>query len=216
MLVNDQKTQILCISGHTQNEMRSYIRTPGGQKIVSQDSLKQLGFLFGNRPTVEAYLLGMYRKFRKRLWILRNLKKADVPAQDLVALYKVFLLSVIDYGSVVYHSMLSGEQNKKIDHLQRTALQIIFGNKLSYRKLLEISGLPMVSERRMALLDRFILKAAASEKYKESWFPRKTFYHQDLRKELIYEEKFAKTDRFYNAPIYFYRQRLNEIGTPTD
>ena len=92
---------------------------------------------------------------------------------DLVALCKVLLLSIIDFGSIVYHSILSGEQRAKIEHLQRTALQIVYGGGMSYRRLLEVSGLPRVSERRIELLDCFILKAARNEKIQGVVVPKK-------------------------------------------
>ena len=49
-----------------------------------------------------------------------------------------------------------------------------------------------------------------NEKFKD-WFPKKTFVHHDLRREKIFVEKFARTNRLYKSPLYFYRRRLNEI-----
>ena len=78
MRVNDAKTQLLCISGSQQNVVNAYIR---------QDTLKQLGFTFGRRPNLEAYLTEVAAKFRRRIWMLRKLKKANDPKCDLVVLY---------------------------------------------------------------------------------------------------------------------------------
>ena len=64
-------------------------------------------------------------------------------------------------------------------------------------------------------MDKFLLKTAANPVYSEKWFPTKTFVRHDLRSEIFYKEFYAKTDRLYNAPLYFYRRRLNEIHTPS-
>ena len=82
---------------------------------------------------------------------------------------------------------------------------------MSYADTLEMSGLEYLCERRLRLVDKFIIKCAMSERFSEKWFPKKEFVHMDLRKELVYVEKYARTSRLYDSPLYFYRRRLNEI-----
>ena len=188
-----------------------YVRLHNGKKIYGQDRLKQLGFFFGRKPTIDVQIEEMSLKFRKRLWYIRHLKAAGLPSEDLIAMYKCFLLSVLDYASVVYGPMISGEQAQQLERLQATALKIIFGLKHSYRELLEVSGLEPLVERRQRLIDKFILKAVKNDNITEAWFPTKTFIHHNLRHEKIFEEKFARTERLYRSPLYTYRRRLNEI-----
>ena len=66
-------------------------------------------------------------------------------------------------------------------------------------------------DRRQRLTDKFIIKCAKNEKFAKKWFPKKQFVHPDLRKELIFAEKFEKTERLYFSPLYYYRRRLNQI-----
>ena len=74
-----------------------------------------------------------------------------------------------------------------------------------------MSGLESLVERRHRLVDRFILKAVKNDKITDSWFPTKSFIHHNLRREKIFEEKFARTERLYKSPLYTFRRRLNEI-----
>ena len=55
----------------------------------------------------------------------------------------------------------------------------------------------------------FLEKTVKSERFGATWFPQKEFHHMDLRKEVIYDENFARTDRLYNSPKFFMRRRLN-------
>ena len=55
MKVNSKKTQLLCITANTTSDTYSYIRT-GNEKIISTNSLKILGFMFGNSPNVNAHI----------------------------------------------------------------------------------------------------------------------------------------------------------------
>ena len=117
MRLNAQKTQLLCISALTSANVSSYIRI-GDDRIQSQATLKQLGFTFSTTPSPAAYLEVVALKFRKRLWILRHLRQAGIPPNDLLALYRSLLLPILDYAAIVYHSMLSAQQRSDMEHLQ--------------------------------------------------------------------------------------------------
>ena len=53
MSVNDKKTQLLCISSAIHSNVTASIKLPCGESVTSQTELKQLGFFFGSRPTVD-------------------------------------------------------------------------------------------------------------------------------------------------------------------
>ena len=210
MSVNAKKTQMLCISAQLHSRINSYIKI-NNEIVTDQQTLKILGFMFGTKPDVSAHVEVMCKKFRRRVWVLRHLKKANIPVPDLIRLYLSLVLPTLDYSCVVYHSLLSITQSQQLEGLQKLALKIIYGvTGVSYSSLLENSGLSTLSERRLGLVDGFLRKAIKDPRYDE-WFPTREFTHHDLRKENIYVEKFARTSRLYNSPLYFYRRRLNNM-----
>ena len=209
MKVNSEKTQLLTISPATTENVSSYIKTRGGDMIQSQETLMILGFVFGRRPSVQPHLDHLANKFRTRLWSIRHLKFAGLPEEDLLRLYQVLILPVLDYGAVVYHSQLNNEQTTMLEKLQTNALKVIYGFKLSREEITRKCGIESLWERRERLMQKFVEKQAKNPRFADIWFPQKTFHHMDLRKELIYEEKFAKTDRLYKSPKYHMRRRLN-------
>lgn len=98
----------------------------------AQPSLKQLGFYFSERPTVDKQIEMTTKKVRRRYWgIIADLKKAKLEEDDLLAMYKCFILPLIDYACVVYRPILSGEQAK-------AALKIIYDHKKSYSTIIEV------------------------------------------------------------------------------
>ena len=210
MSVNAKKTQMLCILPTLHSTVNSYIKI-NNELIHDQTELKILGFIFGREPTVGAQIQSISLKFRRRVWVLRHLKKASISQADLIKLYKSLVLPVLDYTSVVYHSMLNQKQELELENLQKLALKVIYGvTGVSYVSLLERSSLPSLKDRRITMLDKFITKLAGNNKY-QSWFPLRSITHHDLRSERVYEEKFARTSRLYKSPLYFYRRRLNCI-----
>ena len=205
-----QETQLLCVSSAIGSSPSSYIDLPSGEKILSQKTLKVLGFHIGCHPGMAEQVTHLKRKFRGRSWIIRNLKRAGLQPDDLIGLYKTLVRPVIDYMAAVYHPMLTLEQRKELEKLQRNVLKTIYGYKVSYACALELSGIQSLEERRQDCFDRFAIKLANNKEYEE-WLPRTKFTGYDLREELIYDELFASTDRLRNSPLYAMRRRLNEI-----
>ena len=134
--------------------------------------MKLLGFYFGRSPNASKHVWHLKRKFWARAWVIRHLKKANVPTPDLIKAYKSLVLPILDYTAVVYHSLLKKSEEKELENLQKGALRIIHGHKTSYEDCLELSGMPTLKNRRLDLVDKFIKKTATNPKYK-AWFPKK-------------------------------------------
>ena len=197
---------MLCMFGAIHSDQTTYITIGDtAEKIWAQDELKILGFIFGTKPNANAHIEKLMRTFRCRLWLLRRLKQADIENKDMLKLYKVIVLPVLDHAAVIYHSLLTNEQTNALEGLQSSALKIIYGFKMSYDQMMENAGLTNLYERRVKLV-----KTIKSPRFQPIWFPKREFIHHNLRRELIFEEKFAKTNRLYNSPLYFMRRRLNE------
>ena len=104
----------------------------GDEKIESAESLKICGYHFGTKPDVTDQIKSVEKKFNERAWLLRNLKRSGFKQEDLKAAYTSMILSVFDFTSVVYHSLLNAEQKLKLERLQGRALAIITGTCRSY------------------------------------------------------------------------------------
>jgi hypothetical protein len=94
-------------------------------------------------------------KVRRRLWILRHLKTFGFDKQELVQVYQSQIRSVIEYCSVVYHGLLTGEQAALLEGLQYQALKCVYGYGESYRALREKAELQTLQERRELAVDKF-------------------------------------------------------------
>ena len=151
------------------------------------------------------------KKFRKRLWLLRNLKNARAERKDLIDCYVCFIRPVLEYCSNVYHPMLCLGLTKMIEKMQFTALKIILGYGKEKEKLLEESGLPTLEERRKRLFNKFCMKVYENERFREEWLEERTFTGHDLRKQKIIREKNSRTKRLFDSPLYTIRRYLNDF-----
>lgn len=210
MCVNTQKTQVLCISASNSGNVTSFINTSCG-RIKSSDQLKILGFWFEKKPGIDLHMEKLERKIRSRLWALRHLKRSGMGCSDLVFLYKSVVRSVADFASITYHTMLSATQSNRLEALQRRALKIIYGTNKTSSELLEVSGLPVLSERRERMFVNFALKARDNNALANSWFPEAEDSNHDTRQKKKYKEFNTRTTRLQKSPLYQLRKRLNNL-----
>ena len=104
--------------------------------------------------------------------------------------------------------LLTGEQTEYIEKQQARALKNIFGNELSHRKLLEISELPTLKQRREEAFRKFAGKTARNPRFSQHFRIRKA--RSRATNKLNYVELPARTNRRYNSPYYYYRRILNQ------
>ena len=55
------------------------------------------------------------KKAYARLTMLTKLKYAGVPAQDLITIYILYIRSLLEYCSVVWHSTLTAEMSQNLE-----------------------------------------------------------------------------------------------------
>ena len=111
---------------------------------------------------------------------------------------------------VVYHSLLTDEQDGMLDQCQAHALRCIYGKGVSYQKMREMAGVKTLRQRRIDACDRFAAKCLKDPRF-SGWFLHKGGTRASSRSGIAekYEEKFARCDRLRNTPLFFMRRRLN-------
>ena len=92
--------------------------------------------------------------------MLTKLKYVGVDTPDLVHIYILYIRSLVEYCSVVWHSTLTKQQNQNIENIQKLSLKIILGQEYStYECALECTGLERLSQRREDRCLRFALQS---------------------------------------------------------
>ena len=127
MKINAKKTQLLVISPPNGYDTSAVLRQEGEEEVWSVDTLKLVGFTFGLRPGAAAHLEVIHARFRRRVWMLYNLRDAGFKGRTLYRLYCCYIRSIVEYCSVVYHHMLTLEQEKALEKLHRLEVKICFG-----------------------------------------------------------------------------------------
>ena len=82
------------------------------------------------------------RKAYSRLSLITKLKYVGVNKSDLLDIYILFIRSVTEYCSVVFHSSLTQQESEKLERIQKFCLKIILGEEYTdYPSALILCGL---------------------------------------------------------------------------
>ena len=207
MIVNSRKTQMLVVSDSLTYTPRAYVEDRDGVRIGSSDSMKVLGFNFSNKPTMHAHVASVLGSVRRKYWGLRHLRKIGFNQSELTEVYKTHIRPTVEYLDVVYHSLLTDEQDEKLENAQLGALRAIFDHKLSGRKLREAARVETLRTRREQHCDKFAARCVENPRF-SAWFPKNQGRSARANTEQ-YQEKFARCDRLKNSPLFYMRRRLN-------
>ena len=106
-------------------------------------------------------------KAHMRLSLLTKLKYVGVSRTDLLDIYKLFIRSILEYASVVFHSRLTEEQSKMLDSIEKLCLKIILADQYEdYEGALKICSMSSLRDRRELRVEKFIKKALKHKKHK--------------------------------------------------
>ena len=140
MKVNHAKTNLLCVSDALSFVPEANFDPGDGNVLLSGHGMKLLGFHFSGRPTVKAHITALIKQLRQRLWILRHLQEAGFDEEELVRVFKSIIRPVHNYLCVVFHSMMTDEQDEHVERIQSQALKSIYGWQIPHSELRARAG----------------------------------------------------------------------------
>ena len=143
--------------------------------------------------------------------MLRRLKNLGLKIPSLVKIYTTQVRSLLEYGAVSWHSMLTIENEKAIERVQKSAIAIILGAEYeNYEQGLSNLSLQRLDLRRKKLCTTFARKAAKHPLH-SNWFQKNDL---DIKvktrsQKQTYKPALARTQRLLRSPIPYMTMLLN-------
>ena len=138
--------------------------------------------------------------------ILHKLCQFDVPMEDLINIYILYIRSVLEQSATVWHSSITRGEQLDLERVQKCALRIILKEQYdSYENALKLSGLDNLKTRRTQLCLKFARKCVRHEK---DMFPLNQSSNS-IRSREKFKVTFASTDRFAKSAIPYMQRLLN-------
>ena len=172
------------------------------------EECKLLGLTINNQLSWQKNTESIVKKANTRMIILHKLYEFNLPHEELVNIYILFIRSMVKYACVVWHSSITEEENLSIERIQKTALRIILKEQYSdYNSALRITGLARLNDRRKLLCLSFAKKCLKSEKTSDL-FPLNLKLVNTRPHEKFYVTP-ARTERLACSTVPYLQRLLN-------
>ena len=101
----------------------------------------------------------------KCIYLLKQLKRADVDPKSLIRFYCSCIRTVLEYVCQTFHTSLPQYLSDDIEHIQKRALRIIYQD-LSYTGNLKRADLETLYERRTMLCEKLFSNIVSNPHHK--------------------------------------------------
>ena len=134
-----------------------------------------------------------------QITMLTKLKYAGVSEEDLITVFILYIRSLLEYCSVVWHSTLTAEMSNNIERVQKLCLKIILGEAYDgYDIALKTCGLQSLSSRREDRCLKYGLKSLLHPVHSQK-FPVNSHVKNnalDTRNSEHFKVNWVKTDSY--------------------
>ena len=145
--------------------------------------------------------------------ILQKLYAFNIPDEDLVQIYILYIRSILEQNCQVWHYSITNEEKSDLERVQKVATKIILKERYTnYDQALKHLNLDYLTARRDKLCLKFATKCLKHEKTKDM-FPLNVQTDHDIRQTQKYHVQFANTNRLRDSAIPQLQRALNRKTT---
>ena len=126
MKLNEEKTNYMVFS-RSETEFATRLSL-NGKTIDRIEETKLVGVWLTTWLDWDKNCREMCKSAYARMTMLTKLKYVGVPTEDLLNIYILYVRSLLEYCSVVWHSTLTVEQGKNLENVQKLCLKVILGD----------------------------------------------------------------------------------------
>jgi hypothetical protein len=194
MILNNDKTVIMNISINYKYTYDEPVFIDNATTILPSTHVKFLGVLIDNHLTFSANVDNILSKCSSRIYLMKQLKMLGVNISGLKTFYCSNVRSILTYASPAWYSLLSVQDQKRLESMQRTATRIVHPN-MPYDTRLELLNLPTLANFIETLSQRFFRRISCNPEH--PLFKRITINKSrtSTRYNTIYRPKKSRTQK---------------------
>ena len=208
MKLNSSKTKYMIINFCKSSEFQTRLYVHNNLLEQVRET-KLLGLVITDDLKWHKNTESIIKKANQRMVILHNLVNFNVPKGDSIQIYKLYIRSILEQSCVVWGTAITDNESIALERIQKCALYIIYqAEYVSYENALELSGLQLLSERRLKLMRSFANKCVKNDKTKPMFPLHKAT--QTTRNPEKFQVPFAYHERFKNSAKVAMTRFLNQ------
>ena len=165
-------------------------------------TVKLLGLNISSDLRWNCHVAEISKKVASRLYFLKQLKRANIPAKDLLIFYLTCIRPVTEYACPVFHNALPAYLSAELEQLQKRAMRIICPF-VPYRDALHQANLEALSRRWQSITTTLFDSITCNSDHKvHELLPPRNSCESNLRRKKNVNIPLAKTKRLKNTFIY--------------
>ena len=207
MKLNEQKSKVMVFNFTKNYQFSTRVHLNNTLLEIIRET-RLLGTIVSSDLTWHKNTQLLVQKGYQRMTMLRKLYNFDIPQEDLLLIYCLYIRSILEYNSNVWFSSITEEEKEDLERVQAISFRIILKEEYSdYQQALSDLNMKSLHERRQMLAFRFATKCTKSEKFSNLFPKNKPSISRNPEK---YNVNFAKTGRLKKSSIPAMQRLLNE------
>ena len=155
MQINESKTKAMLINFTNQHQFTTRLQLKG-KSIDVVEKMKILGVTVTNKLDWSENTSILVKKVNQRMQLLRSVWGFGCSNKEMVHLWKLFCLSVLEQSCVVWGSSLTKEDEDDLERTQKSFAKLVLGDKyVDYETALIKLDLENLGSRRQKLMLKF-------------------------------------------------------------
>ena len=211
MILNKKKTKVMIFNFNNDHKFTTALKLDG-EVLEVVEQAKLLGVVLTNDLKWNENTKYLVKKANLRLQLLRKVAEFSTSIEDKRTIYLLYVRSILEQSSVVWHSSLSQENSEDLERVQKSAVRIILGTKYeNYEDGLLKVNLETLKDRRTELSKKFAIKCTKSDNIRVSdiFKDRNKLHKMNMRNGEVYKVDYAHTERLTNSSIPYMQRLLN-------
>ena len=175
-----------------------------GKAIEVVSTVKLLGLNSSSDLRWNCHVAEISKKVACRLYFLRQLKRANISAKDLLIFYLTCIRPVTEYACPVFHNALPAYLSAELEQLQKRAMRIIFPF-VPYSDALHQANLETLSGRRQSITNKLFNSITCNSDHKlHELLPPRNNCEFNLRRKNNFPVPLAKKIRRRDLRTHLY------------
>ena len=210
MKLNHKKSSLMCFN-FTHNFQFTTRMTMEGHTLQLNQQTKLLGVIITNDITWSENTRYIIKRANARMELLRKLVPFNPPIEDMKTVYILYIRSILEQSSNIWHSDLTIEDQVSLERVQKNAFRNILQDRYTnYESALHDLKLETLYARREKLLLNFGKKCTLLPQTRHLFPLNNKEHNMNLRRTEKYKVINAHTSRLKNSTVPYIQRLLNE------
>ena len=216
MSINKEKTKCMLFNRAKKYDFIPELSLSQEARLEVVESMKLVGYQICSDLSTKKNTKYIVGRAWKRMWIIRRLKALGAGEADLLNVLRCQVLSVLQFAVPAWTTMITKEESRRIESVQKTGLYLIDGSRFqSYTWALKQASMRTQSEQRAKLFEKFTRTCINSDKFSKWFCKAENPQAMTTRsRKMSFKPVPARTRAFANSPIPQMVALANKLGLP--